>query len=162
MVKKISILYILCSLMIAGSPQVSKYNSNSGEGEVAQYIVSDPPTLTMKVNIWGEVKHPGQYLVPYTMKVDIISLLSMAGGPTPEANFKKIIIIRADNDAGEAGKITVNMDEYFTKGELSDIPDLGPNDTVIIQKTFIGRLNSNNTIFNVLQLLATIYLITNG
>lgn len=162
MSNKIIFLIFLVTILCAELPQTETFLSRQKSDDINQYLVKDSNSLTMKVNIWGAVNQPGQYLIPYSMKLDIISLISIAGGPTSDANLKKIILIRAEDDLNQSGRLIVNMDEFFKDGSLNELPELNPNDTIIVQKSFFSRLNSNHTIFNLLQFFATVYLITNG
>ena len=57
-----------------------------------EYIASDDGTLLMYVNIWGHVKNPGTYLV--YEGIDLLTLLSLAGGPSSGAQLRKIEIIQ--------------------------------------------------------------------
>jgi len=162
MLKKIIIPIFMGVILFAELPQVETFLSKIQSDDINQYLVKDPNALTMKINIWGAVNQPGQYLIPYSMKLDIISLISVAGGPTSEANLKKIILIRAEDELNQSGRQKINMDEFFKNGSLKELPELNPNDTIIVQQSFFSRLNSNHTIFNLLQFLATVYLITIG
>lgn len=58
----------------------------------AQYFLGSQDELLIKVNIWGFVRKPGQYMVP--KDTDLISLISFAGGPLEQARIKKVKIIR--------------------------------------------------------------------
>lgn len=61
----------------------------------ALYYLGEQDELLMRVNIWGFVRQPGQYMVP--KDIDLISLISFAGGPSEQAKIKKIKVIRNDN-----------------------------------------------------------------
>ena len=156
------IIFILISTLSVGTTQKRIDESVKRESETAQYTVNDQPAVTMKINVWGEVNYPGQYLIPYTMKVDIMSILSIAGGPTSEANLKKVVLIKSGDEPGYSSKTVIHINDYFDADHRNEIPELGPNDTVIIHKTVMGRLNANQSIISILQLIATVYLIING
>lgn len=100
----------------------------------AKYIFS-PKTdaLLMSVKVWGEVKQPGIYEVP--IGIDLIELLSSAGGPTNSAKLSKVKIIRvvsANPEADKSGVFTVDVEEFLDKGNYEIIPEIRPNDTVIV------------------------------
>ncbi|MDO9576509.1 MAG: hypothetical protein Q7J16_01355, partial [Candidatus Cloacimonadales bacterium] len=61
---------------------------------------------------------------------DLLTLISSAGGPTENANLKKVRIIRASG--GEEKIIFVNLNEFIENGDEELIPVLQPGDTVII------------------------------
>lgn len=58
----------------------------------ALYYLGEQDELLIKVNIWGFVQKPGQYMVPNG--TDLISLISFAGGPKEQAKLKNIKVIR--------------------------------------------------------------------
>jgi len=57
-----------------------------------QYQIGPDEKLLINVHIWGEVRNPGEYLVPDD--TDILELISKAGGPTEYANLSKVKITR--------------------------------------------------------------------
>jgi polysaccharide export outer membrane protein len=132
----------------------------------AQYFLGAQDELLIKVNIWGFVRKPGQYLVP--KNTDLISLVAFAGGPLEQAKIKKVKIIRAaefaptsqntrlnQNDLvlasrsnnGELSKpapqvIEVNIKKYLETGQPALIPELRPGDTIVVPGStlhFLGK-----------------------
>jgi protein involved in polysaccharide export with SLBB domain len=97
----------------------------------AQYILGPEDELLIKVNIWGFVQKPGQYLVP--TDTDLISLISFAGGPREEAKIKNIKIIR--NSAEKDKVIKINVKKYLETGDENLIPSLMPGDTIVVSGT---------------------------
>ncbi len=145
----------------------------------AQYYLGDTDELLMKVNIWGFVRKPGQYMVP--TDTDLIALMSFAGGPIEEAKIKSIRIVRAinpaaantslvpamngqinqakpdassargANDDGTKRKVlTVDVKKFLQTGEASLIPALQPGDTIVVSG------NSYNNIRKVLDLVTRV------
>ena len=91
----------------------------------------------IKVNIWGFVRMPGQYLVP--SDTDLISLISYAGGPTEGAQTKNVKLVRTmdlspnDQKQKENKKIYhYNIKKFLETGDLIYNPQLMPNDTILI------------------------------
>jgi SLBB domain len=76
-----------------------------GRSRAAQYYLGDQDELLIKVNIWGFVRRPGQYMVP--KDTDLISLISFAGGPLDQAKMKKIKIIRSSVPAATSSGATM-------------------------------------------------------
>ena len=62
------------------------YHIPNGEN----YIIGEDGIRRIYINVWGHVKNPGPYLV--YKDIDIITLLSIAGGPLDGANLSKIKI----------------------------------------------------------------------
>src|SRR5574341_717354 len=93
---------VVCPLLLAAfflflpalvSAQDEGAQPDLGRPRAAQYYLGDQNELLIKVNIWGFVRRPGQYMVP--KDTDLISLISFAGGPLEQARVKKVKIIRA-------------------------------------------------------------------
>jgi len=135
----------------------------------AQYFLGTQDELLIKVNIWGFVRKPGQYMVP--KDTDLISLISFAGGPIDQAKINKVKIIRAaefngaspsrlpnQNDLLVASRgnnvelnklaspgqqvLEVNIKKYLETGRQELIPALRPGDTVVLPGStlhFLGK-----------------------
>lgn len=97
----------------------------------AQYFLGTDDQLLIKVNIWGFVAKPGQYLVP--SGTDLISLISFAGGPRDGAKLSNIKLIRSTVSKEKKQRvIRIDVKKYLKKGDVSIIPQLQPGDTIII------------------------------
>lgn len=133
-----------------------------GRPRAAQYYLGEQDELLIKVNIWGLVRRPGQYMVP--KDTDLISLISFAGGPLDQAKMKKVKVIRASSPAATSHGgamlgansselmlaspaqrggtvlssssaqqvIEVNVKKYLETGQSSLIPELLPGDTIVV------------------------------
>lgn len=77
---------------IIGSPLNNRIQSQG-----AYYDYSNPEAINIKVNIWGNVRFPGQYLVP--QKLNVIELITLAGGPTNDARLEEIRLYRMQQDS---------------------------------------------------------------
>ncbi len=118
------------------------------QSRAAQYFLGTEAELLVPVNIWGFVQRPGQYMVP--TNTDLIALLSYAGGPTEAAKVSDIKIIRSDMTHGNK-VIQVNVKKYLDTADYRLIPELRPQDTIIVKGTtfhwigkvfeFLGRLS---------------------
>jgi len=137
----------------------------------AQYFLGDQDELLMRVNIWGFVRKPGQYMVP--TDTDLISLLSFAGGPVEQAKVKAIKVVRtneaalhttstkqgaaaggvnqhpvapgtnlADKQNAQSTRVLkVDVKKYLKTGDRNLIPDLQPGDTVVVEGTAFNTVN---------------------
>lgn len=118
---------------------------------------SYPNQQLIPVRLIGEVKKAGLYYIPSEMK--LITLISLAGGTTSDANLEKIAI---SNDTGpvlnEQGNPTpglnVNIEETVKNGAKNDYT-LKANDIVLVEakKPFIS--SDSFRIITVLSLLLT-------
>lgn len=124
------------------------------QGPVSQYRLrlGTEDELQFNVCIWGQVNKPGLYAVPDG--TDLISLISMAGGPTDDAKLSQVVVVRA---AGRAeGSLTIDLRSYVRSGNRGQIPMLGPGDTVVIPAKFSYSLFRFSGILSVAALIANV------
>ncbi len=117
------------------------------------YYYGQGQGVQIDVNLWGEVKQTGKMIVPYT--TDIISLISLAGGPTPNAKLDDVRIIRyAMQDTTVVEKIIrINVEKFVETGEQSYFPVLLRGDTVIVPG---GALSALQSFVSVLQIITAV------
>ncbi len=140
------ILIILIQIPAKIWPQESDVSSFMNRA--AQYYLGDKDEILMKINVWGFIQRPGQYLVP--RNTDLISLISFAGGPKDGANLSTIRIIRDvksfqgkngnNGNHDKAQIISVDINRYLEKGESKVVPVLQAGDTVLLQPTFGNKV----------------------
>jgi hypothetical protein len=161
----VRLLGVLCfSLFLPSfvSAQADEDESGVKPSRGAQYYLGQEDELLMRVNIWGFVHKPGQYMVP--KDTDLISLISFAGGPLDQAKMNNVKIIRAhqpaiqtngaysasnghatSNELGRSSRnhsvgsnhqspqvIKVNIKKYLKNGQQVEIPELMPGDTIVV------------------------------
>lgn len=97
-------------------------------GQASQYYIGATNELLIRVNIWGRVLRPGQYFIPST--TDLITLISVAGGPEPRSRLDNVRIVRNTEDGAEI--IVVNIKKFLKTGDKRLIPNLEPEDTIIL------------------------------
>ncbi len=98
-------------------------------GEGSKYYLNEANELLIRVNIWGRVQRPGQYYVP--AETDLVALMSLAGGPSARSRLSDIRVVR-ENDEGQQDVLTVNVRKYIKTGDKRLIPDLKPEDTIVV------------------------------
>lgn len=123
-------------------------------GEDGQYYLNEYNELLIRVNIWGRVKAPGQYFVPAT--TDLITLISIAGGPDNRSRLSDISVVR-DSKTGENEIIKVNVKKYLKTGDKRLIPDLKPEDTVVIHGSAWQLVADVVQIVSQLSVVASVY-----
>ncbi len=128
----------------------------------AQYMIGKEDELLIKVNIWGFVRMPGQYLVP--SNTDLVSLISYAGGPSEDAQIKKVKMIRTIDITpdGKSRNTSQKIYEYNIKrfletGDLNLNPYLMPNDTILISGSSVHLLTRLLDFGSKLTFIAQIY-----
>lgn len=97
------------------------------------FYVSKPGELTMQVNVWGYVAHPGRYEV--ATSTDLIQLISYAGGPIPDAKLDEVKVTRfLKRDTGiSRGEFFVNLEDLSKVDQAKLV--LYPGDTIFMGHT---------------------------
>ena len=125
-----------------------------GYQQGGMFDYSDPETVNITVQVWGYVKYPGQYTIPgYS---DVNNLLSLAGGPTEDANIDDLRLFK------------FNYNDLLWNDELSKkvrIPDLHAGDVLLVPgeprfffKDYFSLITSLvGTLVSVATLLVIIY-----
>ncbi len=121
-----------------------------------RYII-DPETgkLSMVIRVWGEVKNPGVTMVP--SDADLISLLSYVGGPTDKAKLDNIRILRFNENEGESRIVFADVEAYLETGDSKYIPEIYPNDTIIVRGTIWKILSTATPYINLAVTLVNGY-----
>ncbi|MBN2011347.1 SLBB domain-containing protein [candidate division KSB1 bacterium] len=122
------VITVLTTVSLTKASTKDKQQTDLPRG--AQYFLGTTDELLIRVNIWGFVRTPGQYMVP--SETDLISLLSFAGGPMPSAKLSKIKIVRKSNNSNKEEIIQINVKKYIEDGNIA-IPRLKPDDTIIVK-----------------------------
>lgn len=124
--------------------------------QTTNYFSDTSGNILMNVNVWGNVLRPGQVTVPEG--ADISTLISIAGGPSADANLKKIRVNRSFPD--ENGKMSyfINLDKYAKTGDRSMLIALQPNDTVIVPE---DKSIDLPTVLGIIGIAVSFYAITN-
>ena len=140
--------------------QIINVNLSFGQNEKyprgAQYFLGTDDQLLIKVNIWGFVAKPGQYLVP--SDTDLISLISFAGGPIDGANLNSIKLIRSASNKDIKQKIiSINVKKFVNTGDNSIIPHLKPADTIIISGSRWYHFSKSLEVITKIAMLAQVY-----
>lgn len=110
--------------------------------------------IKTKLYIWGEVESPGLYYVE--SNADILELISLAGGPTPDADLSRVILIR-----GQAGgeEEVINIGEYFEKQKSEEPIFLNSGDTIIIKENLWKKVRSAATFISSIVVFVNLYLL---
>ena len=144
----LSLVYLTISIsnLFAGSQLVSNN----------RYITDEQGNIQMLVNIWGHVNKPGSHMVKDG--IDIVSLLSIVGGPKAGTNLKKIKLYRQIPDDNGKSIYEINLEDFYETGSRDNFVKIKPNDTIIIpQKKTSYILSYTGTVNTFLQII-NIYL----
>ena len=117
------------------------------------YITGEDGGPRMSVNIWGHVKYPGTYLV-YD-GIDLLTCLSMAGGPMKGAKLSKVSIVSKDGTSKN-----INLEDLMKKSNHSI--SLKPYDTIYIDETMGNYLLARSNVINILLQITNLILISSN
>ena len=112
--------------------QIGKSLKGNSSG-AAFYDYSDPGDINIKVMVWGYVKFPGQYIIPSASGVN--ELLSLAGGPTQDANIDDLKLFRINPDSSQTIVKFNYSDLLWNNNDLSKplkIPGLHAGDILLV------------------------------
>ena len=114
-----------------------------------KYIIGEDGIKRIYINIWGHVKRPGTYLV--YEQIDIMTALSIAGGPLDGADLSKIQIISKNNDSLKK----IDIQDFLFEKDFDNIV-FGPYDTINITPSTSFYIRDNAYLINVLLQLLTL------
>jgi hypothetical protein len=124
----------------------------------AFYDYSDPEAVNIKVSIWGFVKYPGKYIIPYYSNA--YDLLSYSGGPEDDANLDELRIFRISKDSVQSF-IKLDYNDFLWNENLTSekaAPQLIAGDILLVpgedRLYFRDYLSLSLSIFSVLISLA--------
>lgn len=110
--------------------------------------------IRTKLYIWGEVKSPGLYYVE--SNADILELISLAGGPTPDADLAHVILIK-----GQAGgeEIVINLGDYLSVQKSKEPIFLKSGDIIIIKSNLWKKVRSTTSFLSNIVIFLNLYLL---
>lgn len=99
----------------------------------ANYSIAKPGELTMQVNVWGYINHPGRYEV--SIATDLVQLVSYGGGPAPDAKLDAVRITRfLKTETGVSrAELVVNLEDLYRVHESALV--LQPGDTIYLDRS---------------------------
>lgn len=160
-IKRLNRLLLFLWLILFLPPKIAaqEEDNSSFMNRASQYVLGAKDEILVKVNIWGFVSKPGQYLVP--RHTDLISLMSFAGGPREGANLTKVRIIREKLETdGSNGRdrheaiFEIDVKKYLNTGKKGLIPNLEAGDTVLITQSFGSKFRNILGVTSVVGLIA--------
>jgi hypothetical protein len=131
-VKKVLLLIIIVLSISGLFAQGSSFgNLNSNPAYFYSGSLNNSEQLNIPAYIWGQVKKPGLHIIPDD--TNLLTLISLAGGPTEDAKLNKVRIVRPLAEGDKV--IWVDIEQYLETGDETLIPQLMPGDTVVISGT---------------------------
>jgi polysaccharide biosynthesis/export protein len=160
-VKKILFIVLLIFVLSKAFCQVATPTSfqtmptmNNASAYTYSGSMSNEEKLKIYTYIWGQVLRPGLYIVPDD--TDLLTLLSLAGGPSENAKLSKIRIIRPTSNSQKV--ILVNLKAYMETGNEALIPILQPGDTIVVSGTIFYAFTRVTDFLSKVAIALSIYL----
>jgi hypothetical protein len=131
---KIILLLVTCSLPSFAQTNVGSFLSASSDKiTTTNFYFARPNDLTIIVNIVGFVQRPGRYEI--ASNIDLVNLISLAGGPTADGALNKVKITRILKNGERIQRKDLDFDlEDLTKVKSEDLV-LSPGDVITIDRT---------------------------
>jgi polysaccharide biosynthesis/export protein len=124
-------MLLLLAIGLVAQTQTGFVPTSNTSAYTYEGSASNTSKLMIKAYVWGQVGKPGLYNVPDD--TDLLTLISLAGGPTENAKLTKIRIVRPTINGDRI--IWINMKKYLETGDEKMIPILQPGDTIIVSGT---------------------------
>ena len=102
------------------------------------FVTGEDGVLRMSVNVIGHVKYPGAYIV-YD-GIDLMTLISLAGGYLPGSNLKKIVIRHSDGSNER-----INLNDIMFKDRNHEY-SLKPRDTIYIEQRIFSKIITSSNL----------------
>lgn len=84
------------------------------------------------VQLIGEVRSPSIY--PLENVNDLVGFMLMAGGPTDQANLKKVRLVRRSQGSAGSTARRIDVTEFLENGVLSSNPKIEAGDTIFVPR----------------------------
>ncbi len=125
---------MLCLTDAKAQVNPSSFLSATSVGTTStNFYFARPNDLTIIVNVIGFVERPGRYEI--ASSIDLINLISLAGGPTPDGSLSKVNIIRIDGKGEKTTRREIHVDlEDLSTVKQEDL-QLAPGDIILVNRT---------------------------
>jgi SLBB domain len=125
---------MLCLSDAKGQINPNSFLSATSVGTTStNFYFARPNDLTIIVNVVGFVQRPGRYEI--ASSIDLINLISLAGGPTPDGSLSKVSIIRIDGKGDKTTRREIHVDLDDLSVVKQEDLQLAPGDLVLVNRT---------------------------
>ncbi len=101
-------------------------------GNPTEYVYRhDPEDILMPIYVWGAVLKPGIYQVP--LNTDLVTLLSLAGGPSTDADLNAVTIKHRQTTRSPASTYNLNLYSLVNNNSVP-VPMMLNSDIVVVKK----------------------------
>ncbi len=85
---------------------------------------------SIRVSIIGEVGSPNTYQV--SSESSVLDVLKLAGGPTADADLRRVTVIREQTEQEQ--RLKIDLEKVLTEGDFKLLPSLQEDDTIFVPK----------------------------
>jgi len=112
------VLFALSSTIIYAQEdiQIGSTNETRPTATGALFDYSDANTVNIKVQLWGFVRFPGFYIIPAGTSIN--ELISLAGGPTEDANLDDVRVIKI-KEGSQTIMLKYNYNDFLWEDEIN-------------------------------------------
>lgn len=152
------VTFFMFSITFAQNNEKNEMNLSDYQISSERYLTDDRGNILMYVNIWGEVKRPGNHLV--YEGIDLATLLSIVGGTTADANLQKIRLHREIPDGDEVITYELDLSSFISSGDRSSFVKIMPNDMILVPTRtvplILKKISTTSIILNLINLYLNI------
>ena len=103
-------LFASCLTIVnAQTSQSSMFSTMSDKTTSTNYYFARPNDITIVVNVMGNVQKPGRYEI--ASSIDLLDLISLAGGPTTDGSLSDVKIVRILKDGEKTARQDVQINQ---------------------------------------------------
>jgi hypothetical protein len=132
----------------------NKINLQRHQMSSQRYHADKDGNILMFINVLGHVNSPGNHLV-YD-GIDLVTLLSIVGGPKKGAKLKKVRLFREIPDENGMISYELDLNDFFKNGVRDNLIEVKPNDTIIFTEThtsyILSQIGSVSTFLQIINL----------
>ncbi len=136
--KKTLLVVILLTQIAFSQEDDLKLGKTMQQTTASVFDLSDPKGVNIEVSLWGFVKFPGRYIIPYNST--LVDIISFSGGPTESSNLQDIRIFRQSKDSlnPKSSIIKLNYDDLLWDDEIKQgrliNPVLQSGDIILVRQ----------------------------
>ena len=108
-IKLIGLLILTFTTAKSQVDQSSMLSTTSERATSTNYFYARTNDFTIIVNVMGFVQKPGRYEIANS--IDLLNLISLAGGPTADGSLDKVRIIRIIKDGEKTARRDIKADQ---------------------------------------------------
>lgn len=147
------LLLIWTGLLFGQAAGSSFQSTNNASAYYYSGSLQGSEKLKIPAYVWGQVRSPGLYIVPDD--TNLLTLISLAGGPTENAKLSQVRIVRPTSEGDKV--IWVDLKKYMDSGNEEQIPVMQPGDTVIISGTVYYAASKVADFFSKMAIIVSVF-----